>query len=228
MLDLLLPRTQPAPKFEINTDDPHAPSARIDLCGLSAITAIIRDELSALTIWGVMLYGLYCCFVYSPVDFWVWCVAVIAPWIFYPLLYVCMGWILTRRKRIIIDASNLSFSSHFIQKTISRETPLSFALMPHIRAKWEAGWHAHYHHKDRQKRRARHRKPYFQASFHVVAVSHHEVHKLITIYDEQQAQKCLAALNAAKERVDGQLGIGKGVASAPEHEWRAQAGELPQ
>ena len=195
MIEFFQPKYQPKPTFEVNKSSDQ-PTATITLKGVSGILTILQDKLCLMLCWGLMCLGLYRCYLTEVSQWWLWVSAIIVPWLLYPLLHMTLSWLLAQRKTLTLDHQALRYRRLW-PKTLKRDMPLTFELFPHKLAAWEKQYHEHKQKKDQEQQRVRYRKQYFQVSFHIVAVRHHQAHPLMTVYSERQANRCLAVLYAA-------------------------------
>jgi len=220
-----LPKHQSTPKIS-SSKKKGSKAVNAKIAALTPIRAMLRDGTSKLFLLVLTFLGLYLCFETEQPSIWAWTIASLLPITLYPLYYLIIGLLLTRAKFITFQPKKISFWRLCWLRSFD-PAQLQFVLSEHSRASLEKERHEHYKAKDQLKKRVRRRKSYFQNSLVLVAVHPKGRTKIMTIYDQSHAKRCLDALNSAKAQVEAMARTGSGISLNAEDEWRDSSGDLP-
>lgn len=228
MLDYLLPKYQPSPRVSTRTDNGKPIEIRVTIAALSALSAIVRDLICVVTVVILTITAICYCLVSEQSSAWPWIAALSLPTATYPLLYAFTALLLAKRKTLTFRQDGIRFKQWFFTKNYDPSLSLQFMLAKNSRAGLERQWHEHCSRKDQLEKRSRRHKQYFQNCYYLILIHPQGNSRILTIYDEPHAIRCLNALSAAKTHLDGMSRTGTGITLNPELEWQDHAGGLPQ
>ncbi len=193
---------------------------------LTPLRAKIADIAGSITALGLNAAGIIQFEVFIGEPDWLWAVALVGPWLAYPLIRRLYRVLLKKGTEIVITPEQFKFRTWKGWQTYDRQLPHKFALIPHDRAQAEKEEHDLEIRQEQARRQIISKTRYYGESYHLSFEYLGQRNDVLTIYGRKEALAVLARLKACDEVMDSQARMGDGIALDPEDQWSDQPGEI--